>query len=261
MKLTIEELQDALEQQDDTAVTDKIKETEKLLSSALQAFPNDSFLLNSEAEFCDLIQQSERGLNALRRAFATNKRSPYIALRLARLDERRGDTDGALKVLRECADANSEDKDVQFQLGMLLTRLNADAAEISHHLRRAFTKGDTRYEAQFWYARALFLDKQHVDASDWFRALADAPVASLAKHQTRGVVERDGKPVRFGGRIDRPERYYVSIIRDGDQLRLHGKRDSFVGEVTNLESGQRVAFDLAFDYRGPVAINIGIEGR
>jgi tetratricopeptide (TPR) repeat protein len=259
LKLTLEELKEALEQQNDTVVTEKIKESEKLLSQALQAFPNDSFLLNSEAEFCDVIQQDERGLSALRRAFASNKRSPYVALRLARLNERRGDMEGSLGVLRECADANPEDKDVQFRLGMLLVQTSGAPADIIHHLRRAFTKGDARYEAQFWHARALFLDSQRIEAGDWFRDLSDAQVASTAKHQARGLVEQDGRAVRFAGRIDRPERFNVIIVRDGDQLRLSGRRDSFLGDSALLASGRRVTFELAFNYRGPIAVNIALE--
>ncbi len=261
IRIGLDELTELISQFDDqTIIERKIKEVEKVISEAVQAFP-DSFILDAEAKFSELVEKHPKAIESLERAFKANKRNPYIASRLAKTYEHDDNTEKAVSVLQECVDANASDKYINFRLAMLLMKLpNANKAEIKHHLRRSFTQGDSNYAAQFWYARFLYLEGERNESLELFRKLADAKVDIRIKKEPRGRVKDGVKPIRFSGVVTQMESTYGFLVRDGENDRLFTYFNYSDGSVwTSLKTGGRVTFEIGFNYRGPVALNIKSE--
>lgn len=223
-----------------------------------QRFPGDSFILDAEAQLSELLKRDPRALDALQRAFVANKQSSYVATRLAAMYERTGDVGAAVRVLKECLDANATDKDLHFRLGRLLEGVSgATGADVRYHLRNSFTTGDGRYDAQFWYARSEYLAGNPSAAMTLFRDLGEANVDYREKRQRRGRVTW----ARFRGVVDRVDDGYAFILKDGDGSRVYAARaDAGNGGIwSSLLRQLRVSFELAFNYYGPVALDIRRE--
>ena len=56
-----------------------------------------------------------------------------------------------------------------FEIGRILSE-SRDPNAVTH-MRSSFTSGDNNYEAQFWYARELFLQKHFDEAKEVFNNL------------------------------------------------------------------------------------------
>jgi tetratricopeptide (TPR) repeat protein len=257
LKIDIEELGEVVSGGDDPSVVAHIRRTESLLTRALQRFPGDEYLLDAEATFSKLFHDSPRAMTALKRAYGGSQRSPYIATRLARLYEEANDLGSAIKVLKDCLAANPRDKDTHYRLGRLLEKVpDSNRDEIRYHFREAFTRGDGRYDAQFWYARAEYLFGDTTKAMEIFRELDSANVPSHQKRTTRARVV--GK--RFAGSVDRSENSFGFIRKDGDGTRVYMRPEDCDAPIwMTLRKHTRVTFELAFNFTGPVAISVRLE--
>jgi tetratricopeptide (TPR) repeat protein len=262
IQIDLDELSVFMEQGDETLIERKIKETEKSISRAVQNFSDDTFILDAEARFAEMVNKSPKALEALRKAFSSNKRSPYIALRLAKMYEKEGLSDRAIETLIECLEENQNDKIVNFNLAMLMMRhKKGSQSEVKHFLRRAFTEGDTNYTAQFYYARFLYLEGHRTDAMQIFTKLSDAPVdIRMKKGGKAPIVDENDIAVRFSGAVHQVESSYSFVLRDGPQDRLFAHCLNSEPLFWNtLKAQQRITFEIAFNYRGPVAIKLQPE--
>jgi tetratricopeptide (TPR) repeat protein len=260
IKVGLAELQDILEEGSESAIEIKIKDLQKTISSALQLFPEESFILEADARFNNLINESPKAIESLKKAFQTNRRTPFIALRLARTLDKQGEHEEALSVLKKAVEANPGDKELNFALGMSLQSRGAKLSEIKYYLRSSFTRGDTHYAAQFWYARLLYLEGNTQEATTLFQVLKDANVDVEVKRRPRGKIQKDGSPTVFHGAINSIEASYAFLTRD------HVNDDIFVYRFNEdaslwdrLSRGTRVVFEIAFTYRGPIALNLRRE--
>jgi cold shock CspA family protein len=67
-------------------------------------------------------------------------------------------------------------------------------------------------------------------------------------------------PSRYKGTIHSIESSYGFIIRDGYQDRIFTyHRHNDTDEWKKLKTQMRVSFELAFNYRGPIALNVRKE--
>ena len=159
LKIGIDELTDSIVNDDERNLQRKIKGIEQEFQKAIQLFPNDSFIFDAEARFSALIDKFPRAIESLKKAFSLNKRSGYIAIRLAKMHENENDLSTAIQVLKDCLEANPSDKFVNYKLATLLGKNQLGTLdEIKFYLRRSFTEGDSNYSAQFWFARCLYIE-------------------------------------------------------------------------------------------------------
>jgi cold shock CspA family protein len=261
LKLELNELEDLLKKKNEVLISDAIKDIEKHFTSALQKFPDDAYLLELESRYNMLVGANPKALESLSKAFQSNKRSPFIAIRLATVYSQNGNTLKGIDVLKESIEANPVDKDIHFRLATLLMEsTEAITPEIKHHLRNSFTKGDHRYEAQFWYARALYLDKDYTNAKDIFLTLAKARASHSFKNRTQGIVSENGRPKRFNGVVAKTAYSFCYITREGygDDIFAHVDSNPNV-DWYFLQRFQRVEFTLAFNYKGPIAIDMKLK--
>ena len=260
VKIAIDDLRDVLLRTDSTdkELDEAIRSVEAHLERAQQQFPDEQFLLVAEAEFGNLLRDSDRSYTALKRAFQANARDPYIAIRLARLHEEKGDFEQAEEVLTKALEGNRGEKYLNFQYANVLRRAGAVNKDVLvYHYRRAFTKWDTNFEAQFWFARYAFEsnnDKDRTESKDVFHHLREVPLAQDVRVQIRDVIGGASSPRFYYGRLIRKEYGYGFIERDGvgDWIFCH---KYFVNNWDSLAINDQVQFAVGFSFGGAVALN------
>jgi len=258
LKVSLAELREMLPYADNISSERKISEVEKKFNRAIQLFPNDMYILEAESRFCEILKDQPKAISALEKAFETNKSSPYLALRLAKLLKHNNKHTDAVDVLRQFLDVNQFDKDVNYQLGLLLLYSDlGDVSNILHHLRRGFTKGDRRFDAQFQYARVLYINGELQEAVSIFNDLKNAELPRSVKFDVRGYWTENKQPVRFFGKLIRREATFGFVLRDGvrDKIYCNAKTvDSKEWRLLKLNS--RVEFTIGFNYLGPVVFSV-----
>lgn len=263
IKIGLDELHELINnrEKDDLIIAKKILDIEKYINIALQKYPQESFILDSESRLQVLLKDYPAAVKSLEKAHTLNPRSPYITLRLSRIYETNEDLGKAIDVLKQCLESNPGDKSVNFRLAYLLQKNSVvNIEEIAHHLRRSFTKGDSNYAAQFWYARILYIQGNHDGAMEMFRELSRLNIDIQLKKEPRGVIKKNGAPDKFSGTLSRLESSYCFIVRDKHQDTIfshiaYTKRETW----NSLSTHKRVTFELSFNYHGSFAINIDCE--
>ncbi|MBS1625061.1 MAG: SIR2 family protein [Bacteroidetes bacterium] len=257
LKAYILKLRKVLSQEDAPAMERCLKDIEKVIASTKQYFHEDQFLLEIESSFNELINDSQNAQELLERAFNANKSSPYIASRLANFYEKKGMYSEATQVTKDALSHNPIDKDLNFKYAMLLEKENKDYDDIKYYLKRSFTKGDSRFQAQFSYARVLYITNEIPKAADIFKELAVVNAAPEIKNKAQGIVKVNGQNIIFNGTVTTVEMSYGFIKRE-----MHGD-DIFFYRFDNdgidwdlIRRGTKVSFKMGFNYKGPVAIGV-----
>ena len=178
-------------------------------NGALQLFPESSELLTVESTFRECLDQSGPALEALERAFKLNPRQDWLAVRLARKYQTSGDLPKSKGVLEVCLRDNPSSKLAHLHLGLLLTHLG-DTNGAIEHLRRSFSHGDNNHEAQFWFARELFLQNQFPESEELFRVINDRAPGRF-RTKSGANVQRNGSLVFFECRVERKEEGYAFL--------------------------------------------------
>jgi tetratricopeptide (TPR) repeat protein len=151
-------------------IVDISQRIENSLADGFQKFPNTPHLLTLETEYRDLLSQDRRAEAALRKAFEGNPRLDWIAVRLAKRLIRSARVQEAKEIFLKCLSANPSSRLVHFEIGKIYTD-SADFKEKNlalSHFERSFISGDGNYDAQFWYARELFISGQEERAKEIF---------------------------------------------------------------------------------------------
>jgi hypothetical protein len=262
LKIAIINLKDTLDENDTPSIESKIKEIEKLLTRTKQQFPDQEFILEIESKFNETINNEPKAIELLERAFSINKATPFIALRYAKTLEKKGKLPDAIKVLSQTLELNPSDKDINFKYAHLLYKLDPNNEhDILHFYRRSFTLGDTRYQAQFWYARALYIFNQIDKARETFDLLSFARVSPDQKKQPRGVVRSHDNILTFEGSIIRKELLFAFVKRDGIGDDIFIYKSNEINNWNDYKFGARVSFNLAFNYKGAIATNTNIVSQ
>ena len=92
-----------------------------------------------------------------------------------------------MRICKEALEANDGNKDLHYVIGQLLPDIVKNGEEREYHFRRAFSSGDKNYEAQFWYARQLYLNGRFDESSEWFRLFRDKPIPPMLWQKIRGA--------------------------------------------------------------------------
>ncbi len=153
-------------------------------------------------------------------------------------------------------EANPGDKKLHYELAKHLLRREPDAAgEIEYHLQRAFTVGDSNYDAQLLYARQLYVRGNINGAKERFKALASAKISPSIRDRAQYPL-----PGWHTGSVTRSEATYCFVARDGlaDWVFAH-RSDVDPDTWKGLRSGSRVKFQIAFTMKGPAAQGLSAE--
>ena len=235
-------------------VSDKAKQIQTSIQHGLQSYPESSVLLTIEASFKDILNKKEQALRIFERAFKLNPRQDWLAVRLSQRYSGSGDLLEAKRVLEECIKANPSSKSAHFEMGRILSEAGDPNAVVS--LRHGFTLGDNNYEAQFWYARELFLQKRFAEARELFNSLHErAPSRFRGKE---GVPVKQGENlVEYGGYVIRREEGYAFLkFSEFPENIFAARAESDSDEWDKLYRNANIKCALAFSRRGPRAISV-----
>jgi cold shock CspA family protein len=230
------------------------KEVEQTLFDALQRFPGDAYLLETESQLATTLEDDKRAISALEKAFAANNRSGFIALRLASSYKKQGEFGKAQTTLEKALAANPAEPRLHYAFAKLLMQLGTASSEtLLYHLQRSFRDGDSNYDAQVLYGRQLFLTKDYDGSRKVFAKLSGARIGPL--HRNKLLYPIEGQ--LFQGQVSKREAGYCFIARDGagDWIYAHA---SNMDENTwkQLILGSRVEFRIAFSIRGVKAFEV-----
>lgn len=233
----------------DSLIEDLVGEAEKALSLGLQQFPNDSYLLSAEADLAALLSDSSRAMAALEKALKSNPRNAYAAIRLAASYSRAGDSQKSIEIYKKALGANANNQQLHYRYAkfLLLADNNDDEDTILHHLKRAFTPGDTNYDAQLLYGRQLFLKGLKNEAREVFKELESARVSPAVR-------DRLNYPVKAPllGEVVRVESTFAIVNSDGVLGTILGARTAIGEEAWHtLQPKKKIQFGVAFSFRGP----------
>lgn len=261
IKIGTIELKELLRSGDQAAIERSIKSIESAIHRAKQTFPDDPFIYDAESRYSEMVEDEPRAFESIQKAFNANKRSPYVAIRLASLFLKMNNPDKAETTLRESLELNPSDKDMNYRLATLfLEKKKPDLNEIRHYLRRAFTNNDNRLLAQFAYARVSFILNDIGESSRVFESLKTAKIDIEAKRKPTGLVYSENSELEvFRGTLSKIEHSFAFLNMDRTQASVFVYR--FHEHAFNWDSlrvGDRVAFNLGFTYRGPIALNVTI---
>lgn len=272
IKAKLHLLEAFIEKEEDYAFEKLVKETESLIARAIQLFPDESHIVEAESNFNKLINNQPKAISLLERAFDLNERSPYLARRLASIYEANDDLDKAIATINKTLNTSPGDRDLNFKIALLLAKKDeiGELANIKHYLKRSFSKNDKRYHAQFWYGRILYLNNEIPDSQEVFSYLATANVDPRLKIQNRGIIKNHEGLVFFKGEIFSLHSNFGFVKRDnyGDTIYFVMHNNIYNGhedepnnefDFSSLRRGSRVKFNISFNYKGPIALNISFE--
>ena len=262
-RLAVDEFRELLDSfnGDDSAqhevVSGLAKEIETLIQRSLQSYPESAVLLTIESNFKDLLNQKEQARRILEQAFNLNPRQDWLAVGLSRRYSDSGDMFNAERVLKECLNDNPSSKMAHFEIGRILSE-SSDPNAVTH-LRSSFTSGDNNYEAQFWYARELFLQKRFDEAKGAFNNLHEHAPSRFRR--VGGIpVKRDRSLVEYEGSVIRKEDGYAFLKFSEFPENIFASRDeSNPEEWDKLYTNANIKCTLAFSRRGPRAISIRLS--
>ena len=250
LQIYIFELKKLLSMHNSQLIESKIQDFEKTISKAMQLYPNESFLLEAESNFNELIENTPKALDALKTAFEINKRSKYLATRLSNYFSKNNNNEEAMSVLLDSIQLNPHNKDLNFLYAKLLLKsIPENYINLKHYLRKSFVKNDKRYNAQFWYARTLYLLNED-EYKEYFRYLTNAPIDYRIKKEERGIVVENGNDKIYKGTIVKLENSYGFIKQDYTGESIYFRRNK---RLEFLRYNSRAFFKKAFNYHGVVA--------
>ncbi|OEK00112.1 hypothetical protein BFP97_00645 [Roseivirga sp. 4D4] len=257
LKIYFLKFSDALQNSTAITVEKRMKDFERILNEAKQTFPGHEFILELEAKFNEALDNEPKAMELLEEAYSSNKASPYLAIRYSKLLQKNMKLDDAISILNSTLELNPNDRDVNYQMATLIREKSpTDYDSYTYLYRRAFTKGDTRYEAQFWYSRSEYLNGNFNKAKEIFGDLSTARMSPSVKNKVRGVVNSESNKISYKGVIVKQEASYAFVRRDkyGDDIFLY--RSPKIHDWHLYKVGSHVKFNLAFNYKGTICINL-----
>ncbi|MET7141903.1 SIR2 family protein [Xanthomonas sp. PPL139] len=256
--LLIDELEERLDDASESSakiVASILRDIQSVLLRCRQSFPRDAFMSTVESRLATTMNEHPKATAILESAHKSDKHTTFLAIRLAERYASEGRSVDAERVLNETLRAAGPNKDVHFALAETLRSKDEEgrAEEIIGHLRRSFSEGDTRYQAQFLYARHNFLYGDRSKAESIFRSLERAKVSPQSIDVASEPIKDNGQIKRFIGIVGtlRPSFAFVRCASLGSDIYLHKKQ--VLGDWQDIRRGSQLDFAIFFSFRGPVA--------
>lgn len=241
----------------DETIVDTIRRAETAIADGVQQLGSDAYLSKVEAELANVLADEERATKALEAAVAKSMRNATSVIRLAKTYERRNAPDKAIKLVKSAIDQTPHESRLHATLAELLYLHAGDPLLLEYHLSHAFSPAFPNAEARFMYARQLYINGKLDDAQQQFARLQSDSAAPGLRRGPRAAWEDNGTPKRFHGTVVRMDLGFAFVERDGKKDRIFIRRTPETEFLwTSGASGPRIVFSIAFNLRGPVAVDI-----
>lgn len=264
-KILVDELEDLSAALTDDAkphetsyFAEKVKVVEIALLSAQQLHPDDADIIQIEARFRRGMNEEDKALKALERAWAAGPRGSGTAIRIARTYDARGRTDDALNTLRDALARSPDDKLAHQAIAMhYLSLPNFEDSLVEGHLRRSFSIEDQNYEGRYNLAQFLFLKGDIPGAMDLFDQIQHQAPESFRRITPSKENIITLKLPRYGGVIETMRERFLFIKSPQYPRDIFGHRSSADPDVFDeLSIGQEINFRIRFNREGPMAVDI-----
>ena len=264
-KLLLDELSDALAAlipDDDVSAesfADATRAARSAISEAVLKYPGQPEILSLQSDFYRLIDDDRRARVVLERAWALSPRNPSAALQLARIYRSEGDSAKVQGILDEALDRHDTDQSVNRAMAQHIIRSGEDIARAAYFLGRSYGSSDRNYAARYLHAQYQLLVGKGDEAAALFDEvdqIAPSDYMPSSEFKRSDIGKLIGN---IDGRIVKVEETYafISSAKYPRNIYAHiANSDSVVWRDLRLQS--RVTFDVGFNRRGPVALNVGI---
>lgn len=256
-KIALQRLEDSIMAEDPEVVIEAIKNAEEIISSALQSYPDDEVLLSEESRFAELINDNERSIKALEKAFAKNNASGHIASRLSTYYLSVGREPDAFATLHAALKVNPTNKSVHAALAKMFSDKGDEYKdEAEYHWQHSFTDGDRNSINQLLYSRQLYINGKINEYNDQVNKLKAIRVSPNTRHMLRGIIKTpDGINISYTGKVYKKEATYALIDTVGfanpHYLHYSNCPDDIWDE---LKVNDEVTYNLGFTFSGTAAI-------
>lgn len=263
IELSIEALRDLLSDDASTqiSVREAIRSVQQEISDNKRRFPSEGYIYALEAQFSELIDEHKNALLALEKSFEESDREPHLAIRLASKFEKNGENEKAEKIYITALERRRSDHKLNFHFAEFLRSRGDDNIELLlYYYRRAFTPGDSNYQAQFWYARYAFgyaAKDLRSEALAIFVNLRNARLSHEAKIKIRDYDIEGGDRKRFSGVITTKKVAFGFLRIDGSGDEIFIPAPSVEEDLWEaMLEGDRIVFSIGYSYNGPVACDV-----
>lgn len=170
----------------------------------------------------------------------------------------------AKSCLQKALNSQISNKELNYEYAQIMRIIDSsDIENLTYYYRKAFSKGDQNYYAQFWYARYLFesndLEKIN-ESKKIFSNLRKAPIQYEVRIKVLDIIKDNHANKLFLGSVHRleAEHGFVTVDGRGDQIFFH-RNDVDDKDWNSLKTASRISFNIGFTFSGPVAIKIKIS--
>jgi tetratricopeptide (TPR) repeat protein len=233
-----------------------VNELSSHLDRTLRDRPADEAVLVLKADFLKALGKSPHAIAMLEKHCKKNQASPLIIRVLAETLLQAERTADAIAVLRQALVASPGDRAINLVMAKAQIAQGEAANEqsILGHLRRAFSDGDSNYEARLLFARCNLLYGDLGRGRAEFDSLRRMYLDSGTKFM---VMDGSGRARRYVGRIAMKHYGYGFISSNDLRFDVHFQQSRLNSELwEQIDKGSRVSFLLSFNFRGPVPVAI-----
>ncbi|MUO79702.1 hypothetical protein GOZ78_17815 [Agrobacterium vitis] len=237
---------------------EKVKDTETALLRAQQAFPDDADMIQIEARFREEIDQEDRALRALERAWLAGTRGSGTAIRIAKMYDTRNRPGDAIKVLKEALARNPDEKTAHNALAFhYLAQEPYDGALVESHLRLSFSLADQNFENRYNLAQFLFMENKVSDAVTLFATIDQMAPDGFRRHAPATDNAITAMLGRYMGVVEEVRDRFILIRTPNYPKKIFSHRLASDPDVFDeLSVGSQINFRLRFNREGPVAVEI-----
>lgn len=230
----------------------------RLIDDHLKTQPSDGPMTLLRSDFLRTMGRQPQAIQVLQRFHSQSPENSSVSRVLGEALSSADKIDEGIEVLRGAVLISPTDKFASLSLAKMLIKKNEfeNSDAILSFLRRSFSDGDSHYEARLLYARCNLLYGDITRGKHEFRLLRDVYLENKDRPNYI-VMNTDGTPRRYGGPIISKQAGYG--FASSSELRFHvhfGTKGVQPGVWTSMSQGTVIEYNVAFTYRGPVAINI-----
>tara|TARA_R110002124_G_scaffold97762_3_gene242835 strand:- start:493 stop:3090 length:2598 start_codon:yes stop_codon:yes gene_type:complete len=256
-KVEVAKLKDAIISDDNELIAHAVKKCEAIIKESLQIYHDDEVMLSEDAKLATLLSDSERAMKSLKKAFKINSNSTYIGTSLTKILLKKGDTEEAIKILTTLLENNNNDKVAHSEIAKIFSlHYPLKTLDAEYHWQRSFTKGDSNYSNQLWYARQLYINNKFPEYMEMMEHLKQLRLPPITKHSVRGIlIDNNNVHINVIGKCVQKESTFAIFESD----KYKGKHFLFKqncsdAEWRGIEVNKVSMYNLGFTFSGTAAI-------
>lgn len=236
----------------------KLEETTKRLERAVNDFPDESDILETEARLWKGLGEDAKAISTLQRAIRARPRSPGVYLRLSRIQAANRDTCSMMETITNGLERFPDNKALHLEMAMaLIDEKNEPDDAIEGHFQKSYSGNDHNFDARFAHGEYCYWTGRLEEGQSIFDEIH---ARSPKTYRTRAPQEDDALTQRLGyfsGTVASRKQRYFFIESGSFSRRIYAFHTSLQDiPLSELEVGRSVTFRVRFNRQGPVASEV-----